>query len=79
MLYLLVTTSPAIPMIYSIKFLVFDVLGAYPLVPKSGHYHKNQPARLPIVIKFLNVIKNGEKYKKVIKFSVIIVTEICQQ
>ena len=79
MLYLLVTTSPATPMIYSIKFLVFDFLGVYSLVPKSGHYHKNQPAGLPIVIKVLSVIKNGEKYKKVIKFSVIIVTEICQQ
>ena len=44
LLYLLVTTSPATAMSYSVKFLlVFIFLGANFITPKSGHCFEIQP------------------------------------
>ena len=36
------TTSPATPLIYSIKFLVSNFLVAGFLAPKSSHFRENQ-------------------------------------
>ena len=40
---LLVTIRRAIPLIHSIKFFVFNILGANFLAPKSGHRCENEP------------------------------------
>ena len=40
---IIMTARPPTPLIYSMKFLVFNFLGCDFLVPKRSHCHENQP------------------------------------
>ena len=48
LLNLLLAISPETPVIYSIKFLVFNLLGATFHVLKSGYCCENQPVLVPV-------------------------------
>ena len=50
LLNLLVTPSPAGPVIYSIKFVVFNFMDTNCIAPKRCHHHENQPVSRPATL-----------------------------